>query len=202
MNIPDMYRAEWFEKEVRELYLSGKKPFPSFMNIAICNDHGAAVKPEKGYRYQASWMADNDLALGTIVDFLSHTPQWKNMLILVTQDDSGGEPDHVDAQRSVLLAISPYVKRKYVSHRQTTITSMHRTLYQIFGLPPLNFFDALSNDFSDCFTATPDYTPYEVAPVDKRLYDWPAARDKKDPQYRLARQMQTIQRDTYDRDDK
>lgn len=202
MNIPDMYRAEWFEKEVRELYLSGKKPFPSFINIAICNDHGAGVKPEKGYRYRASWMADNDLALGTIVDFLSHTPQWKNMLILVTQDDSGGEPDHVDAQRSVLLAISPYVKRKYVSHRQTTITSMHRTLYQIFGLPPLNFFDALSNDFSDCFTAKPDYTPYEVAPIDKRLYDWPAARDKKDPQYRLARQLPTIQRDTYDRDDK
>ena len=199
MNIPDMYRAEWFQKEVDSLYVKGKQPFPSFMNICICNDHGTGVNPKKGYPYRASWMADNDLALGTIVDYLSHTPQWKNMLILVTQDDSGGEPDHVDAQRSVLLAISPYIKRKYVSHRHTTITSMHRTMYEIFGLKPLNLFDALSNNFSDCFTAKPDYTPYTVRPVDKRIFDWPGSRDKKDPDYRLARKMATIERDQFDR---
>jgi len=199
MNIPDMYRTEWFAKEVKERYLSGKYPFPSFMNVCLCNDHGTGPNPKKGYPYRASWMADNDLALGKMVEFLSRTPQWKNMLILVTEDDSGGEADHIDAQRSVLLAISPYVKRRNVSHRHTTITSMHRTLYQIFGLPPLNLFDALSNDFSDCFTATPDYTPYTAAPVDKRIFDWPGSRDKKDPDYRLARKMPTIERDTYDR---
>jgi YVTN family beta-propeller protein len=200
MNIPDMYRAEWYAKEVKERNLSGKYPFPAFTNICICNDHGTGPNAKTGYPYRASWMADNDYSLGTIVDFLSHTPYWKNMLILVTQDDSGGEPDHVDAQRSVLLAISPWVKRGYVSHRHTTITSMHRTLYEIFGLPPLNFFDALSNDFSDCFTATPDYTPYSVSAVDKRIFDWPGSRDKKDPDYRRARLMPTIQRDTYERD--
>ena len=202
MNIPDVYRAEWFEKEVNERYQSGKYPFPSFMNICICNDHGTGPNAKKGYPYRASWMADNDYALGKIVDYLSHTPQWKNMLILVTQDDSGGEPDHIDAQRSVLLAISPYVKHGHVSHTHTTITSMHRTLYEIFGLPPLNLFDALSNDFADFFTATPDFTPYTVAPIDKRLYDWPKARDKKDPDYRIARTMPTIERDTYDRPQK
>ena len=69
------------------------------------------------------------------------------MAIFVTEDDAGGEPDHVDAQRSVLLVISPWAKRSYVSHRHTTIVSMHRTLYQILGLPPLNMFDALANDF-------------------------------------------------------
>jgi len=95
-------------KDVEELFLSGKKPFPQFVNIAICNDHGSGLKPDKGYPYLASWMADNDLALGRIVEFLSHTPYWKNMAIFVTQDDSGGEPDHVDAQRSVLLLISPW----------------------------------------------------------------------------------------------
>lgn len=202
MNIPDMYRTEWFEKEVRSLYLSGKQPFPSFMNICLCNDHGTSPNPKKGYPYRASWMADNDYALGEMVDFLSHTPEWKHMLILVTEDDAGGEPDHVDAQRGVLLAIGPWVKHHYVSHRHTTITSMHRTMYEIFGLPPLNFFDALSNDFSDCFTATPDFTPYSVIPVDKRLYDWPKSRDKNDPDYRLARSLPTIQRDTYDREDR
>ncbi len=199
MNIPDVYRAEWFQKEVTERYLSGKNPFPNFLNITLCNDHGTGPNPAKGYPYVASWMADNDLALGKVVEFLSHTPQWKNMLILVTEDDAGGEPDHIDAQRSVLIAIGPYVKRQYVSHRHTTITSMHRTLYQIFGLPPLNLFDALSNDFSDCFTAKPDYTPYTAGAVDKRLYNWPAARDKKDPDYRRARKLPTIERDTYDR---
>ncbi|CAN5488225.1 beta-propeller fold lactonase family protein [soil metagenome] len=199
MNIPDNYRTDWFKQEIKERYLSGKNPFPSFMNVTLCNDHGTDPNPKKGYPYRASWMADNDLALGRMVEFLSHTPQWKNMLILVTEDDSGGEADHVDAQRSVFLAIGPYVKRSYVSHRHTTITSMHRTLYEIFGLPPLNLFDALSNDFSDCFTATPDFTPYAAAPIDKRLYDWPGSRDKNDPDYRLARKMPTIERDTYDR---
>ena len=81
-------------------------------------------------------MADNDLALGRIVEFLSHTRYWKQMAIFVTQDDAGGEPDHVDAQRSVLLVISPWARRCYVSHRQTTIVSMHRTLYQNPGPAP------------------------------------------------------------------
>jgi len=198
MNIPDMYRAEWFQKEVERKYLKGGEPFPSFVNIAICNDHGTGPNAKKGYPYVASWMADNDYSLGTIVDFLSHTPYWKNMLILVTQDDSGGEPDHIDAQRSVLLAISPWVKHKFVSHRHTTITSMHRTMYEIFGLGPLNLFDALSNDFSDCFTDKPDFTPYDVQKVDPRLFDWPKSRDPKDPDYRAARKQKSVQRDTYD----
>ena len=136
MNIPDNYRTEWFEREIRERYLSGKHSFPSFVNVTLCNDHGTAPNPKRGYPYRASWMADNDLALGRMVEFLSHTPQWRHMLILVTEDDAGGELDHVDAQRGVLLAIGPYVRRGYVSHRHTTITSMHRTLYEIFGLPP------------------------------------------------------------------
>jgi hypothetical protein len=109
------------------------------------------------------------------------------MAIFVTQDDAGGEPDHVDAQRSVLLVISPWAKREYVSHRHTTILSMHRTLYEIFGLPPLNMFDALANDFSDCFTTEPDFRPYKCVPVDKRIFDPEKAKDPKDPDYGQAR---------------
>ena len=114
------------------------------------------------------------------------------MAILVTEDDAGGEPDHVDAQRSVLLAISPWVKRGYVSHRHTTIVSMHRTLYQIFGLPPLNMFDALANDFSDCFTTQPDYTPYRYLPVDPRIFDPEKVKDPNDPDYRKARAQPSV----------
>jgi YVTN family beta-propeller protein len=186
-NIPDQYRAHWFMKDVERLFLSGRLPFPQFINIAICNDHGSHVRPGKGYPYLASFMADNDLALGRIVEFLTHTRYWKNMVIFVTQDDSGGEPDHVDAQRSVLLVISPWAKHSYVSHRHTTIVSMHRTLYQIFGLPPLNMFDALANDFSDCFTTKPNFHPYKCVRVDPRIFDPEKAKDPKDPDYGQAR---------------
>jgi YVTN family beta-propeller protein len=198
MNIPDQYRADWFAKDFTKLFIDAGKPMPSFVNIAICNDHGTGPKPSKGYPYTASWMADNDLALGRIVDFLSHTKYWKNMAIFVTQDDSGGDPDHVDKQRSVLLVISPWAKRANVSHRHTTIVSMHRTLYQIFGLPPLNLCDAVANDFSDCFATTPDYTPYKVVPVDKRVFDPAKAIDPKDPDYERARLMPGPIRDADD----
>jgi YVTN family beta-propeller protein len=196
MNIPDQYRAHWFMRDVETRFLhGGRAKFPSFINIAICNDHGSSPKPAKGYPYLASWMADNDLALGRIVEFLSHTPYWKNMAIFVTQDDAGGEPDHVDAQRSVLLVISPWAKRGYVSHRHTTILSMHRTLYEILGLPPLNMFDALANDFADCFTTQPDFRPYEAVPVDPRIFDPEKAKDPKDPDYGQARKLRSIKMD-------
>ncbi len=195
MNIPDQYRAYWFQQDYTKLFLKAKNPVPSFINICICNDHGNGANPAKGIPYVASWMADNDLALGRIVDFLSHTPQWKNMAIFVTQDDSGGEPDHVDAQRSVLLCISPWAKRRNVSHRHTTIVSMHRTLYEIFGLPALNMFDGLANDFSDCFTTTPDYTPYKYVPVDSRIFDPEKVKDPNDPDYMEARKLPSIRRD-------
>jgi YVTN family beta-propeller protein len=195
MNIPDQYRAHWFMQDAEKRFLHGKEPFPSFVNIALCSDHGAKARPDQGYPYLASFMADNDLALGRIVEFLSRTPYWKNMAIFVTEDDSGGEPDHVDAQRSVLLVISPWAKRGYVSHRHTTIVSMHRTLYEIFGLPPLNMFDALANDFSDCFTTKPDFRPYRCLAVDPRIFDPDKAIDPKDPDYGKARKLPSIPMD-------
>ncbi len=221
MNIPDQYRAHWFMQDFTRLFLEGtgdrgqgtgnsRNPIgnrqssivnpntPHFINIALCNDHGTGPNAAKGYPYVASWMADNDLALGRIVEFLSHTPYWKQMAIFVTQDDAGGEPDHIDAQRSVLLCISPWAKRGYVSHRHTTIVSMHRTLYEILGLPPLNMFDALANDFSDCFTTTPDFRPYTCLGVDPRIFDPEKAKDPSDPEYKKAGQTASILRDDPD----
>lgn len=198
LNIPDQYRAYWFRKDVEVRFIHGWHRFPSFLNIAICSDHGGRLKPDRGYPYTASYMADNDLALGRIVDFLSHTKYWKNMAIFVTEDDAGGEPDHVDAQRSVLLCISPWARHGFVSHRHTTIVSMHRTMYEIFGLPPLNLFDALANDFSDCFTTTPDFRPYNCVPVDQRIFDPEKAKDPKDPDYGQARRLPSIKMDDDD----
>jgi hypothetical protein len=143
-------------------------------------------------------MADNDLTLGRIVEFLSHTRYWRNMAIFVTQDDAGGEPDHVDAQRSVLLLISPWARRGNVSHRHTTIVSMHRTLYEILGLPPLNMWDALANDFADCFTDTPDYRPYRCEGVEPRIFDPDLARRLNDPNQRQAKREKSIPMDDPD----
>jgi YVTN family beta-propeller protein len=192
MNIPDQFRADWFAEDFTRQFLSGGRKMPPFINIAICNDHGTDPNPKRGYPYVASWMADNDLALGRIVEFLSHTPYWAHMAIFVTQDDAGGENDHVDAQRSVLLVISPWARHGYVSHRHTTITSMHRTLYEILGLPPLNMFDALANDLSDCFTETPDLRPYQHVAVDPRIFDPEKAKDPGDPSYRKARREPSV----------
>jgi YVTN family beta-propeller protein len=203
MNIPDQFRAKWFAEDFTKLFLKTKdlktnKKMPHFINICICNDHGTGPNAQKGYPYVASWMADNDLALGKIVDFLSHTPYWKHMAIFVTQDDAGGENDHVDAQRSVLMVISPWAKHKNVSHRQTTIVSMHRTLYEIFGMPPLNMFDGLANDFSDCFTTTPDFTPYTHVGVDPRIFDPARTIDASDPDFKKARTTRSIEMDDPD----
>ncbi len=111
------------------------------------------------------------------------------MAIIVTQPDAGGEADHVDAQRSVLLIISPWAKRGIVSHLHTAIVSMHRTLNEIFGLPPLNMFDALANDFADCFTTMPTFRPYLCEAVDPRIFDSEKAKDPKDPDYGKGRRL-------------
>jgi hypothetical protein len=100
------------------------------------------------------------------------------------------------------LCISPWAKRGYVSHRQTTIVSMHRTLYEILGLPPLNMFDALANDFSDCFTDQPDFRPYDAVAVDPRIFDPEKAKDPTDPEYKKARQTASILRDDPDEEER
>ncbi|HEV2474775.1 MAG TPA: alkaline phosphatase family protein, partial [Chthonomonadales bacterium] len=195
MNIPDQYRAYWFQQDVEKRFLKPGKPMPSFTYIALCMDHGTDPDPQHGYPYVASYMADDDLALGRIVEFLSHTPYWRNMAIFVTEDDAGSENDHIDAQRSVLLLISPWAKHGYVSHRHTTITSIHKTIYELLGLSPLSYVDALASDFSDCFTTTPNFTPYTHRPVDPRIFDPEKAKDPNDPYYQQARRRPSIRMD-------
>jgi len=142
MNIPDKYRADQFINEFNARYVNGNEPLPSFLNIYLPNDHTSGEKPEAGYPFRASFVADNDLALGRIIDMLSHTKYWKNMVVFVTEDDPQGGVDHVDAHRSILMVIGPYAKRGYVSHRHTSIVSIIKTINLILGAPPLNQYDA------------------------------------------------------------
>ncbi len=171
MNIPDKYRADRFINEFNARYVNGNEPLPSFLNIYLPNDHTSGEKPEAGYPSRASFVADNDLALGRIIDVLSHTKYWKNMVVFVTEDDAQGGVDHVDAHRSILMVIGPYAKRGYVSHRHTSIVSIIKTINLILGAPPLNQYDAASADLTDFFTTEPDFTSYTLTPSDKRVFD-------------------------------
>jgi hypothetical protein len=126
-------------------------------------------------------MVDNDYALGRIVQFLSGTAWWKQMAIFVTEDDAQGGRDHVDAHRTILMGVGPYFKRNYVSHTNTSFPGLLKTIFRLLRLPPLNLFDAAASDLADCFTTVADVTPYQLQPVDKRIFDPAAARDPLDP---------------------
>jgi len=169
-NISDQYRFEQFEREFEIRYASGKEPLPEFLYVWLPNDHTARPRREDGYRYRASYVADNDLALGKLVQLLSHSPFWRDMAIFVTEDDAQGGQDHVDAHRSLLLVISPYARRG-VSHVHSSMASILKTFDLIFGLPYLNQYDAAATDLSDMFTEAPDFTPFEALPSDTRVFD-------------------------------
>jgi hypothetical protein len=182
MNIPDQYRATQFIKEVERKYVKGSEPFPRFLFIHLPNDHMAKARPRDGYPYRASYVVDNDYALGRVVEYLSHTPYWKQMAIFVTEDDAAGGVDHIDSHRTVLLVVSPFAKRNYVSRVNSSFPGLLKTIFRLLRLPPLNLFDAIASDLSDCFAQTPDPSPYKVLPVDQRLFDPEKAKDPLDPQ--------------------
>ena len=101
MNIPDQFRATQFIHEIEEKYVKGGEAFPRFIYIHLPNDHMTEPRPQDGYPYEASYVADNDYALGRIVEFLSLTPWWREMAIFVTEDDAQGGRDHIDAHHGV-----------------------------------------------------------------------------------------------------
>ena len=181
MNIPDQYRAAQFIGEIEDRYLRGRGKFPSFLFIHLPNDHMARPRPEDGYPFEASFVADNDIALGRIVEFLSNTPWWKQMAIFITEDDAQGGVDHVDSHRTVLLAVSPFAKRNHVMRENSSFPGLLKTIFRLLGMPPLNLYDAAAADLADCFTTQADYTPYRLLPVDAELFDPAAARDPLDP---------------------
>ncbi|NOX45997.1 MAG: bifunctional YncE family protein/alkaline phosphatase family protein [Chlorobi bacterium] len=181
--IPDQFRIDQFKREFNNKWLSGKDTMPEFITVIIPNDHGAGDRPDAGYPFKESYMADNDLAVGRIVEFLSHTPYWKNMLIVITEDDAQNGVDHVDAHRSVLMLVSPWVKRDYVSHVHYSFGSLFKSYWNILGLPYLNQYDAGASDLSGFFTNTPDFTPYNALAVDKRIFDPQKALDPFDEKF-------------------
>ncbi|MFI5385732.1 MAG: bifunctional YncE family protein/alkaline phosphatase family protein [Fimbriimonadales bacterium] len=194
INIPDIARFDWFKEDL-DRYRAAHNAIPRFINIALCNDHGTGPRPAWGYPYVCSYMADNDLALGRTVEYLSHLPEWKNMAVFVTQDDSGADDDHVDRHRSYVLALGPYAKRGYVSHEHGSIMSILRSIYELLGLGPNNMFDALASPLDDMFTAKPDFTPYLHVESDPRVFKPSETLDPNDPEFKKRRSMPGVRMD-------
>ena len=171
MAIPDQFRIDQFQKEFEEKWISGQDSMPAFITVIIPNDHGAGDRPEAGYPFRESYMMDNDLAVGRIVEYLSHTPYWDNMLIVITEDDAQNGVDHIDAHRSLLMLASPWVKENYVSHGHYSFGSIFKTFWNILGIPYLNQYDAGATDLADFFSDTPDLRSYAALPADPRVFD-------------------------------
>lgn len=170
MFIPDQLRASQFIQEIEERYAKPGVPLPRFVFIRLPHDHTASPRPKDGFPFEASFVADNDYALGRIVEYLSRSPWWKEMAIFVTEASAEGGSDHIDAQRTLLLGAGPWFKRDYVSHTNTSFPGLLKTVFELLKLPPLTLFDATASDLSDMFTDTPDFTPYQLQPIDPRLF--------------------------------
>ena len=177
-NIPDQFRAKQFEEEFTKKWLNGKDSLPQLITMMLPNDHTAGPRPEDGYPFSASYVADNDLALGRTLHFLSRTPYWKDMLVIVTEDDPQGGVDHIDAHRSILMMAGPYVKKNYVSQTHANFGSILKVVYNILGIPYVNQYDITATLLSDFFTNAPDFTPYNFEFPSQEVFDWDKAMKK------------------------
>lgn len=170
-NIPDQFRMDQFERNFTKMWLQGKGKMPQLITMQVPNDHAAEPRAKDGYPYIHSYIADNDLAVGRILHFLSRTLYWKNMLVIITEDDPQGGVDHIDAHRSILMMAGPYVKRGYTSHTHANFGSILKTIYNILGVPYVNQYDATASLLQDFFTDKPDYSPYTLVMPSKSVFN-------------------------------
>ncbi len=161
LDITDVYREQVFEHDFDSLVsVNAVRPFNS---VYLPSDHTYGMA--KDHLTPVAYVADNDLALGRLVDHISHSPIWKETAIFVLEDDAQDGPDHVDAHRSVAYVISPYIKRHAVNHTLYSTSSMLRTIELILGLPPMSQYDAAATPMWNCFQPAPDTAPYTAHPA-------------------------------------
>ena len=171
MAIPDVKRIEVFAEEFKQFVAAGTVPRLSILRLP--RDHTSGTSP--GAVTPTGMIADNDLALGQLVDLISHSAIWKESAIFVLEDDAQNGPDHVDAHRSILLAISPFTRRGVVDSTLYTTSGVLRTMELVLGLPPMSQYDASATPMYNAFSTTPSLTPYTFLPAQVRLdlkNDW------------------------------
>ena len=174
MSIPDMKRYDVFAAEFKELVEKGTVPRLSILRIP--RDHTSGTAP--GQNTPRAMVADNDLAIGHLVELISHSAIWKESAIFILEDDAQNGPDHVDAHRSILFAISPFSRRGVVDSTLYTTSGVLRTIELILGLPPMSQYDAAATPMYNAFTTSPDlrsFTHLEARINLDEKNDWNAA---------------------------
>ncbi|MGD0201454.1 MAG: bifunctional YncE family protein/alkaline phosphatase family protein [Bryobacteraceae bacterium] len=156
LNYPDVERAKVFLADLAEFEQAGRMPQLIFVRLG--NDHTSGTAPGKIAPRAA--VADNDYALGLIVEAVSKSRFWPETAVFVLEDDAQNGPDHVDSHRSPALVISPWVRRGAVDHSMYNTTSMLRTMELILGLRPMTTFDAGARPMAAAFQSTSDARPY------------------------------------------
>jgi len=167
LDIPDQRRADVWIGELQGFVETGT--MPAFQILRLPNDHTAGGRA--GAPTPQAYVADNDLALGRIVEALSNTPFWESTAVFVLEDDAQNGPDHVDSHRSVLLVISPWSQRG-VHHRWTNTTDVVATMTELLGLGSLSQFDFYGRPLRGIWADAPDLSPYTAivpdTPLDER----------------------------------
>ncbi len=163
--IPDQYRMDYWIPEFQRLDAANK--VPNLTILWLPDDHAAGTT--KGQPLPINYQADNDLALGRMVEAISHSKIWGQSAIFVEEDDSQGGVDHVDGHRQPVFVISPYTAAPQAPgqgkaiHTTYTAENINRTIENILGMKPLTQFDLVASPMFDAFQNTPDLTPYDVA---------------------------------------
>ncbi len=156
LSIPDTFRIARFKHDFDSLLAINAVPNLSI--IRLPNDHTAGTM--KGMPTVTAMIGENDYALGQLVDFLSHSSVWPHSVIFVLEDDAQDGSDHVDAHRSVLLAIGPYIKRHFVDHTMYSTSGVIKTMELILGLKPMTQYDLSATPLLAIFKDQADLTPY------------------------------------------
>ena len=168
--IPDVVKADVFLEHLREW--QSKKTMPNLVLVALPSDHTEGTSP--GWCTPKACVADNDLALGRMVEALSHSSFWKSMAILVVEDDAQNGVDHIDGHRTVALVASPYAKRGAIDSTFYSQPSMVKTIELMLGLPALSMFDLVATDMRASFigpSETPNLAPYSAIVPKQSLYE-------------------------------
>ncbi len=165
--VPDVVRARIFLADLRRW--EGEGRMPNLVIVQLPSNHTRGTAP--GWSTPKAMVADNDLALGQIVEALTRSPFWRRMAVFVVEDDAQNGVDHVDGHRTVALAVSPYVRRGWVDSTFYSQTSMVKTIELILGLPALSLFDLIATPMHASFTDRPDYTPYQAVTPKQSLFE-------------------------------
>jgi YVTN family beta-propeller protein len=156
LDIPDQRRADIFLRELHQYERKGG--WPNFIIVFLPQDHTSGTSP--GRPTPQSYIADNDLALGRIVDGISHSKFWRKTCIFINEDDPQFGYDHVDGHRSFCFVISPYTRRRAVVHEFYNQNSVLHTMLRVLGCPPMNNPLARAPLMTACFTYRPNFAPY------------------------------------------